>query len=213
MTYPVTLQSISINTQRIEVFVPDNQSIIEAYKNNKQQFISPYWAQVWPAAIGLCHFIEDHLFYIKNKKVLELAAGLGLPGIFCARFAKQVCISDIEPAAISFMQQSVLHNKLVNVDCQVIDWNDLQGVAIPEILLLSDINYEPVQFKKLLLVIRYFLSNHCTIILSTPQRLMAKDFINQLFIFCKEQSTEIVHWEGQEIPISIFVLNESKQVI
>lgn len=210
MTYPAILQSVSINTQRIEIFVPDNQSIIEAYKNNKQQFISPYWAQVWPAAIGLCHFIEDHSFYVKDKKVLELAAGLGLPGIFCARFAKQVCISDVEPTAISFMQQSVLHNKLANVDCKVIDWNELQSVAIPEILLLSDINYEPAQFEKLLALINYFLTNHCTIILSTPQRLMAKDFISQLLVFCREQSTVFVQLEGQEIPISVFVLSINK---
>lgn len=213
MSYPAILQPVFIQTNRIEIFVPDSQSIIEAYKKEERGFITPYWAQVWPAAIGLCHFLANNWNYIKDKKVLELAAGLGLPGIFCAPFAKQVCISDIEPDAISFMQQTVLHNKLVNVDCRVIDWNELQEVEIPDVLLLSDINYEPVQFERLLLVIQYFLKNHCTIILSTPQRLMAKDFINQLFIFCKEQSTTVVQWERQVIPISIFVLNESTQVI
>jgi predicted nicotinamide N-methyase len=203
-----TLQQFLFNNHRIEIFIPDSSAIKDNYKKGVADFTSPYWAKLWPSAIGLCQFLQNNLHYIKNKKVLELAAGLGLPGIFCATHASQVCISDIEPQAVALVQQSVLHNKLANITCRVIDWSDCEKVAIPDVLLLSDINYEPAQFEKLLSVIRYFLSNHCTIILSTPQRLMAKDFINQLLPYCKEQATTTADLDGQQTDISIFVLKE-----
>ena len=168
-------------------------------------------AKVWPAAVGLCIFLQNNLHYIKNKKVLELAAGPGLPGIFCAAYACQVCISDIKPQAVALARLSATQHQLENISCRVIDWNDLQDVPLPEVLLLSDINYEPSQFEQLLSVIHYFLDNQCTIILSTPQRLMAKDFINQLLLFCEEQTETEVELEGQKTNISVFVLKNSSR--
>ena len=104
--------------------------------------------------------------------------------------------------------QSVRHNKLNNVTARVIDWNELQGIPVPDTLLLSDINYEPAQFEKLFAAIGYFLDRHCTIILSTPQRLVARDFINQLLPFCKEQAVRTIATESGTTEISIFVLKQ-----
>lgn len=206
MQHPVILQKFLINTRSIEIFVPDPVLIIEAYKNKTAGSTSLYWAKVWPSAVGLCIFLQDNLHYTKNKSVLELAAGPGLPGIFLAPYAQEVCISDIEPQAIVLIQQSIAHHQLKNVTCRAIDWNDLQEVSIPEVVLLSDINYDPAQFEQLLLAVNYFLDNQCTIILSTPQRLMAKEFINQLLIFSKEQTTIEVELDDRKTDISVFVL-------
>ncbi len=208
MPYTHTIHSFHFHNHHIEIFIPNRKLIKDDYKKGEADFTSPYWAKLWPSAIGLCQFLQNNLHYIQNKKVLELAAGLGLPGMFCASRASQVCISDIEPQAVELARQSALHNQLANVTCHVIDWNNLEEVAIPDTLLLSDINYEPAQFEKLLSVIRYFLSNHCIIILSTPQRLMAKDFITQLLPNCKEQATVTADLEGQPTDISVFVLKE-----
>lgn len=208
MPHTEILQHFLIGNQRIEIFTPDYSRLKDDYKNGQSNSIPPYWSRVWPAAIGLCLFLQDNLHYIKSKRVLELAAGLGLPGIFCAQYAHQVCISDIEPQAVELARQSAMHNKLVNVDCRVIDWNYLQEVAVPDVLLLGDINYEVAQFEKLLSVISYFLANRCTIILSTPQRLMAKDFITPLLVYCKEQTATAIEQENQKADISIFVLKK-----
>jgi predicted nicotinamide N-methyase len=208
MSHPAILQKFLINTRSIEIFVPDPVLIAEAYKNKKVSSTSLYWAKVWPSAVGLCIFLQDNLHYIQDKNVLELAAGPGLPGIFLAPFAQQVCISDIEPQAVALMQQSVLHHQLKNISCRVIDWKHLQDVSMPEVVLLSDINYEPAQFEQLLQVIHYFLDKQCTIVLSTPHRLMAKEFINQLLIFCKQQTAIEVELEMRNTSISVFVLKK-----
>lgn len=208
MHFPPVLQTFFINDKDIEIFVPNPLLIKATYKNNGEDPASLYWAKVWPASIGLCIFLQNNLQYIKDKNVLELAAGPGLPGIYSAVFSRQVCISDIEPQAVELVRLSATHNQLQNVSCRTIDWNDLSDVPLPEILLLSDINYEPSQFEQLLLVIHYFLGNQCTIILSTPQRLMAKDFIIQLLPFCIVQTETAIEMEDQQTNISIFVLKK-----
>lgn len=206
--YPTILKTYYIGTTPLEIFVPDPVSLVAQYKKENKGAGFLYWAKVWPAAIGLCTFLHNNLSYIEDKKVLELAAGPGLPGIFCATYAKQVCISDIEAEAVAMIQQTITHHQLKNTECSILDWNNLIQVPIPEIVLLSDINYNPAQFEELLLAVNYLLSNGCCIILSTPQRLMAKDFIQQILVFCKEQTEIEVEMENGKTNISVFVLKK-----
>ena len=111
------LQSFTIGKKAISIFVPDSFAIQKEYKHQH----TPYWGQVWHAAIGLCIFLQEHPEYIKNKTVLELGAGLGLPGIAAAANAKDVCISDKSAEAMAIVEKSVLYHLLNNVSCKVID--------------------------------------------------------------------------------------------
>lgn len=199
MSSNAILRSFYLNQQPVTIFVPENLS-------PSQNFHSPYWAKVWPAAIGLCNFLQNNLDYIRQKKLLEIAAGLGLPSIFAAQYAAQVYCTDIEPAAVELAQQSVLHNQIRNVQCAVANWNNYAELPLPDTVLLSDVNYEPVQFDQLLKAIHFYLQNHCTVILGTPQRLMAKPFIEQLLPFCKQQEEIMVTEKGIDTAVSIFVL-------
>ncbi len=192
------LQTFTIQHQQIKLYVPTSN-------NQGQNIHSPYWAKVWPAALGLCYFLQNNLHYIHQKKVSELAAGLGLPSIFAAEYAAQVYCSDIEPAAVDLIQQSLLYNKLSNVQCAVAGWDELDNTVIPDVILLSDVNYEPEVFDGLLKVIEFYLLHNCTIILSTPQRLMAKPFIEKILTYCKKQD-EVILSEEKNNAISIFVL-------
>lgn len=206
MQHPLILKDFPAGTKRIRLYVPDPVSIAADYKQDNKTAAAYYWAKVWPAAIGLCHFLQEEPAYIEHKKVLELAAGPGLPGIFAAAYASSACISDIVPEAVALAQQNVILHQLHHVECRVIDWNDLSGISIPDTVLLSDINYDPVQFEGLLKAIEFLKAKQCTIVLSTPQRLMAKEFIGQLLPFCKQQTTVDVEVDGQPAAISIFVL-------
>lgn len=209
MTHPSILKAFFIGNKVVEIFVANPDDLTEAYKKDEKEATSLYWAKVWPAAIGLCNFLQDKLSYIYGKNILELAAGPGLPGIFCSEYAQTVCISDVEPGAVALVQRSVAHHQLKNIESLIVDWNDLTAVSIPDIVLLSDINYDPSQFDQLLRTIHFLLDKQCVILLSTPQRLMAKDFINQLLVFCKEQREVEVEMEGRKTNISIFVLKRS----
>ena len=175
-------------------------------KAENKQASFPYWAQVWPAAIALAQFVVNHPKYTKNKTVLELAAGLGLPSLAAAPLAKNVACTDYITTAVEVAQQSANYNGFDNVQCYTLDWNALPHDLETEVLLLSDVNYEPQQFEVLYNVMQRFLQKGTTILLSTPQRLMAKPFILQLLPFCVVQQQAYVQQPKEEVAITILVL-------
>lgn len=111
---------------------------------------------------------------------MELAAGLGLPSMAAAGFAKEVCCSDYLPEAVSVLQKTISYNRFENLTCAVLDWNTLPGSLTTDILLLSDVNYAPADFDQVIRVCEKFLQQGTTILLSTPGRIMAKTFVNRL---------------------------------
>ncbi|MBX3252880.1 MAG: methyltransferase [Chitinophagaceae bacterium] len=202
---PLLLQPYLLASTQLEIYVPDTEAVQKAYSNNKD---AAYWAQVWPASIGLCNFLQGHPQYIEGKNILELAAGLGLPGLYAAGTAKQVIITDREEQAVACMQQSIAHLQLKNTHAVVMHWKDAMQASLPDVLLLSDVSYEPAVFDELLSVLEYFLQNKVTIIISTPQRLAAKPFINSLLPYCIQQWNCGILLNAKETGVSVFVLGQ-----
>lgn len=199
--------------QQITVVVPNAAWVQQDYlerEHTDPSVVFPYWSQVWPAAIGLCNFLSAHTGYIENKKVTELAAGLGLPSLLAAVYASEVHCSDHIPEAVKMMQESVLENGYTNMRCSVADWNHLPEDQHPDVLLLSDINYEPGEFDQLHHLLLQFLQAGTTILLSTPQRLVAKSFIDKLLPFCVEQEEYSITINQYEQPalVSVLVLKQ-----
>lgn len=162
----------------------------------------PFWAKLWPAALGVCTFLTRYPDYIKNKRVLELAAGLGLPSLVAARQAASVVSSDYAMDCLPYLQQSVLLNGLDNVQVRLIDWNKLPADLVVDTVILSDINYDPSVFPQLELLFTQLLQQGITIILSTPQRLMGKPFLMSFMPFCV--FTETITADEQEISVFVY---------
>ena len=77
-----------------------------------------------------------------------------------------------------------------------------------EVLILSDVNYDPAQFDVLIHLIDKFIHQGCTIILSTPQRIMASPFIQKLEAYIIERYETLV--DENDIPKEISILVLSK---
>jgi predicted nicotinamide N-methyase len=169
----------------------------------------PYWAKVWPSALALCSFIAAHPQLVAGKKVLELAAGLGLPGMLTAGLAAEVTISDYAPEAVRLMNASIALNALSNARSKMLNWNALPADLHTDVLLLSDINYEPSAFESLYKVLLNFLNQGSLIHLSTPQRLMAKPFIERLLPYRLTMDEQEIFLNGERAFISVLVLSSS----
>lgn len=187
MNPEATLQTFQFGDYHVQAYVPDAlllQQWFTAQQKINPSFPSPYWAQIWPAAKALCSFIAEEPQWVQHKKVLELAAGLGLPSLLAAQFASEVISSDYIDEAVESIQQSIEQNGFQNMQSCVLDWNALPPSLTADVLLVSDINYEPAVFETIYKVIEKFLNAGTVILLSTPQRLMAKPFIERLVSFC-----------------------------
>lgn len=209
MIIPASIESFAFSGELLEAFVPSPSWIQERYVQEKaagKEPLFPYWAQVWPAAKALCEIIAAQPELVKDKTLLELAAGIGLPSLLATRFAKNSIASDYILDAVDIMQRSVIHSNIHNIQTALIDWNHLPAHIKPDVLLLSDINYDPSSFEILFAVLRRFIDQGATILLSTPQRLAGRAFMERMQPWCKQQyEMEILH-NGAFVYTSVWVM-------
>jgi predicted nicotinamide N-methyase len=204
MSFPLELRKVYLQQKTVELFVPDPRVVREKYVQGDMPF--PYWSQVWPAAIALSEFLLAHTHFFQNKKVIELAAGLGLPSVVAAPYASEVLCSDYLPEAVEAIGQSAAHNGFKNFSTALLNWHVFPKDLAADVWLLSDINYDPEDFDVLQKLIERFLQAGATVILSTPQRLMAKEFVAPLLFFCRQQQEITVRQAETETRITVLVL-------
>jgi len=188
----------------IELVVPNFVQLQSLYQLGSFDF--PYWAKIWPSAIALANFLQENPSYIQNKKLLELAAGIGLPSFVAAKYASHICCSDYAPAAIALLEKNIAANQLSNLSSALINWQSIPESIEAEVLLLSDINYDPTDFETVFLMLEQFIQQGTTILLSTPQRLVAKDFIATLLPWCVLNIEQEIRYNQESVLINIFVL-------
>lgn len=166
----------------------------------------PFWAQVWPAAYALADFISKHGEITRGKQILELGGGIGLPSFTAAKYAKSVIVSDSSAEAVALLQRNIRQWGIQNIEAACIDWNHLPENLLPDLVLMSDVNYAPDQFQALLVLIKKLIHTGCCLLLSTPQRITITPFAEALQPFIHETYLYPVLQIDQTIEIRILIL-------
>lgn len=208
MEYPIQLTQISAEKA---IYIPDYEQVKEIYTsllNLDPNTPFPFWAKLWPSSIALLDVLEAHPHLIQNKHVLEIGAGIGLPSLMMAGIAKSIQLSDYDKEAVALLQKNIEHLQLKNAEALQLDWNNMPGNLNPDVILLSDVNYDPGQFDVLIHLIDKFLTQGSSIILSTPQRIMASPFVQRLEASIIERYEAMVDENGIQKEISILVLSK-----
>jgi predicted nicotinamide N-methyase len=209
MHYPLHRETIILPNGPFSLYFPEQGAVANIYRqlqaeNEAEPF--PYWARLWPSAIALSAFLQKHPQWVAGKMVAEIAAGIGLPSLIAATYAKQVWCSDISKEAIEVAAKSASMHQMDNVQFEACSWSNLPPHFNSEVVLLSDINYDSSVFDQLEKVLTDLLQKGCTLLLATPQRLMAKPFLEKLSKFRVNSHEETVEADGKITFISIFVL-------
>lgn len=208
MRYPHKLTPFSAE---LAIYIPDYEQVKEIYEailidHPAEPF--PYWAKLWPSSIALVQYLKANTIWIEHKNVLEIGAGLGLPSFLIAGYANSVQVSDYAPEAVELLEKNIQHLQLNNVQAMELDWNRVPNSVNTDVVLLSDVNYNPSQFDGLLQLISKLIAEGTVILLSTPQRIMASPFVNAIQELVKQSHVEIVNENGKSIEISILVLSK-----
>ncbi|MEJ2055488.1 MAG: methyltransferase, partial [Calditrichaceae bacterium] len=103
----------------------------------------PYWAELWPSAIGLSRFLINNPDLIQGKKILELGCGLGLTSMILIRNEplEFVC-TDYDNNALQITRKNFLKNKLKLPDLRYLDWRNPDLDKCFDCIVASDILYE-----------------------------------------------------------------------
>ncbi len=208
MRYPLQLSPFSAE---LAIYIPDYEQVKEVYEailidHPAEPF--PYWAKLWPSSIALVQYLKANTIWIEHKNVLEIGAGLGLPSFMIAGYANSVQVSDYAPEAVELLEKNIQHLQLNNVQAMELDWNNVPDSINADVVLLSDVNYNPSQFDGLLQLITKLISEGTIVLLSTPQRIMASPFVNAIQQLVKQTHVELVNENGKSVEISILVLSK-----
>ncbi|XP_025959700.1 histone-arginine methyltransferase METTL23 [Dromaius novaehollandiae] len=123
---------------------------------------SQYGLYVWPCAVVLAQYLWFHRTTLPGKRVLEIGAGVSLPGLVAAKCGAEVILSDSEelPQCLENCRKSCLMNDLPDVPVIGLTWGrvspELLSLAPVDIILGSDVFFEPKDFEDILTTV-YFL--------------------------------------------------------
>ncbi|NBV11173.1 MAG: hypothetical protein EBS04_06900 [Chitinophagia bacterium] len=208
MHYPIQLTQISTEKG---IYIPLYEQVKDIYAsllNVDPNTPFPFWAKLWPSSIALHDILKTHPHLIQNKHVLEIGAGIGLPSLMMASITKSIQISDHDLEAVALLQKNIEHLQLQNAEALQLDWNNVPKNMNPDVVILCDVNYDPTQFDPLVSLIDKFINQGCTIILSTPQRIMASPFVLKLEAYITDRYEALVDENGVNQEISILVLSK-----
>lgn len=110
---------------------------------DKQNLDPPYWAFCWPGGQAVARYLLSHPDMIRDKHVIDFAAGCGVASLAAARCgARRVVGNEIDPVAIAAMKLNAEANDLA-IETSEADW--LQGPpGSPEadVVIAGDVCYE-----------------------------------------------------------------------
>ena len=101
----------------------------------------PYGVALWPAAIALAHEIATRADEFRGRSVLELGAGIGLPGIVAASIGATVVQTDRQELALHLCQLNGERNQAGRVEYRLADWTEWDDCGKYDWVIGSDILY------------------------------------------------------------------------
>ncbi|KAG7504768.1 hypothetical protein JOB18_016546 [Solea senegalensis] len=122
-----------------------------------------YGMYVWPCAVVLARYLWTQREELTHKSVLELGAGVSLPGVVAALCGAQVILSDNAriPLCLENCRRSCEVNGLSDVVVIGLTWGEISPdlVLLPklDIILGSDVFYEPQDFEDVLVTVAFLL--------------------------------------------------------
>ncbi|XP_059204742.1 methyltransferase-like protein 23 [Centropristis striata] len=127
-----------------------------------------YGMYVWPCAVVLAHYLWTHRAQLRGQTLLELGAGVSLPGVVAAKCGAKVILSDSAetPQCLQNCRRSCAANSLPGVEVLGITWGEVSPalVLLPplDIIVGSDVFYEPQDFEDVLLTVAFLLRKNPT---------------------------------------------------
>eukprot|EP00270_Netrium_digitus_P013267 TRINITY_DN4384_c0_g6_i1.p1 TRINITY_DN4384_c0_g6~~TRINITY_DN4384_c0_g6_i1.p1 ORF type:complete len:212 (+),score=47.82 TRINITY_DN4384_c0_g6_i1:45-680(+) len=171
-------------------------------------------AWIWDAALVVAMWLDTPRWQqaggtLKGKRVVEVGAGVGAPGIAAAALGAQVVITD-RPALVGGIEKNIRENNLENfARAEVLEWGeDCSHLEPPvDVVLGADIMYDIDAIEPLALTLLQLSSTETQIFLACELRTIIPDCFRVLYdhgFRWKDVPDEELHPEWRSSDIKIF---------
>jgi predicted nicotinamide N-methyase len=104
---------------------------------------APYGLALWPASIALAHELVSRAPELGGRRVLELGAGTGLPGIVAATYGASVVQTDRLEEALASGRLNAERNAVRSIEHRLADWTEWTDTERYDLILGGDVIYAP----------------------------------------------------------------------
>jgi len=141
--------------------------------DDEQRFLKgttklPYGIVLWPSSIALAHEVVGRV--LAGKRVLELGAGTGLPGIVAASLGANVVQTERQDVALFVCKRNAARNGLTTIEHRSADWTAWTDEAKYDCILASDVLYATQLHPHLRKIFEQNLAPGGVVLLSDPFR-------------------------------------------
>jgi predicted nicotinamide N-methyase len=154
---------------------PNADELIDEDAFDDDEFL-PYWAELWRSGIALAEVVST--LELRDKRVLELGAGLGLPSLAAALRGAKVLATDWADDAVALLRANAKRNS-IRLRVKRVRWDAPEALlreAPWELVLGADLLYEERNAAQLLELLPQLGGE---IVIADPGRPFAKDFFAQ----------------------------------
>jgi predicted nicotinamide N-methyase len=130
----------------------------------------PYGAMLWPASIALAQELLAGADELRGKRVLELGAGTGIPGIVAATLGAHVLQIDRSEIALHLCSRNKERNHATNVEVRGAEWDTFQSDTQFELIVGSDVLYAATMHARLRALCDDYLAPGGKVLFSDPLR-------------------------------------------
>ena len=140
----------------------------------------PYGVVLWPAAIALAHEVAARADDFRGRRVLELGAGTGLPGIVASSLGARVVQTDRQELAMAVCRRNGERNGTGGIEHRLVDWMEWEDAERYDWIIGSDILYGETLHPHLRRIFEQNLAPGGRVLLSDPFRAVSLRLLEAL---------------------------------
>lgn len=140
----------------------------------------PHGYLLWESAIVMARYLVAEAALVRGKRVLELGAGVGLPGLVARSLGAQLWQTDLLPGALALAAHNAAQNGITGIEYFQADWLQWHHAPRYDLILGAEITYEEALHYYVERILHRNLAPGGTVWLTDPGRAQALNFVTHL---------------------------------
>ena len=174
----LTRVGLKIGEHEWAIWCVENQDLLLSFVSADGD--APYGLLLWESAVALAHELEQRPELVAGRRVLELGAGVGLPGLVARRLGAYVYQTDKAEYALRLAARNERENGLSGVERFLADWTHWTRTDHYDVIIGADILYETAMHDALASIVERSIAPRGTVLVADPGRPQAIAFLSKL---------------------------------